>query len=388
MPHSDLLSIFSIEPALDENSFLDESDTRLDEPLFAGSLFYETTSRDATFDMKVPALYAPAPALPFAGCVSEESVESVFADLSASCGFDYSSDSLAPVARHFTPHDDSVHQATSPVYTVFPSALALDHAAQAFVADRVAGAAHEDDESGDEADEAEDDVVADPDCESISAPRTPPHAICALPNSSRAAPSSRRLPAPVSSSASASGPAPSSKKRKPARAAGPRTTKKAAVRTRAVGPAPLPLVPSTSRAATHAGGTSATRSIPKKYRYLLALGCTVFGRGMLCNINGCTRRTGNFPDMDRHVVVHYPNRLECEGCPGTFSREDLLTRHMKTKGNAHLTEERKSFMKTFEALPTVHRMRKECSPDNLSQGKLNAELEPMFETLLHLSTTN
>ncbi|KAJ7757264.1 hypothetical protein DFH07DRAFT_772968 [Mycena maculata] len=392
MSHSDLLSIFSIEPVLDENSFLNDSDARLDESLFAGSLFYEATSRDAAFDAKVPTLYAPAPALPFAGCdLSEESVDSIFADLYASCGSDYSTDLFAPVAPQFTSCNDSDSQATtpsSPVHTVSPSALALDHAAQAFVADRVAGAAHEDDESGDEVDA--DDVVADPDFEAISAPRTPPRAICPLPgrvfpNSSRTARSSRRVPAPASSSSSTSRSAPSSKKRKPARAAGPRATKKAAVRTRAGGPAPLPLVPSTSRAANHACGTSATRSVPEKYQYLLGLGCTVSGRGMLCNIKGCTRRTGNFADMDRHMVVHYPQRLECEGCPGTFSRKDPLLRHIEQKGgSAHLTKKRKAFTKAFRALPTVSKMREECSPDNLSQGKLNAELEPMFETLLPL----
>ncbi|KAJ7735607.1 hypothetical protein DFH07DRAFT_967071 [Mycena maculata] len=406
MASSDLFCIPSFEPALDEAAFrtsilsdFDVSDimASLDETLFSGSIFEDTYARHAV----VHTVDAAPPALPFAGCdLSAESVESIFDALHVSCASVHSTDPLAPVPRPFIPYEPPEAEAqaslpSSPVYTVFPATdrLALDYAAKSFVAARVAAAAHEDDESEDESDESdEDDEDADPDFKAIAVPRAPPRAVRPLPGRvmSKASPAapplpSRRVPAP--SSSSTSGSASNSRKRKPTRAAGPRATKKAAVRSVTDAPAPLPLVANHS-ASPNTSGTYA--GVPEQYHHLIDMGCTLSGHGMACNIRGCTRRTGNLADMTRHIVVHFPDRQKCKGCPVTYARVDALKRHVVTKNkhnDGHFSVERQVFMKKFLALPVVRKMQADCAPDNISQCALCKELKPMFETLLLSSTT-
>ncbi|KAJ7933563.1 hypothetical protein B0H13DRAFT_2306680 [Mycena leptocephala] len=312
----------------------------------------------------VLALDTASTAFPSAECdSSEDSIESIFDALHASCASIPNIDSFTPqaVAQVFT-HKHSLP--SSPLHTVSPATDGLndlDDAVGTFVADRIASAAQEDNQSGDES--KEDDGAADPDFEAISPGTIRPLPGCVFPRAPRAA----HLPSPAPFPES--GPTSSSMRRRPVRAG--RRGNKAAVRTHTNAPAPRPLVSS----ASYAG-------VPENYQFLVDMGCTVDGRGMLCNIRGCPQKTGKFADMKRHIVTHYPHRLACQGCPGTFARADSLKRHEEQRGWKHFTEDRVAFMTIFMALPTIKRMRVQCAHDNFSQGRLNKELEAMLKARL------
>ncbi|KAJ7131379.1 hypothetical protein C8R44DRAFT_774747 [Mycena epipterygia] len=103
---------------------------------------------------------------------------------------------------------------------------------------------------------------------------------------------------------------------------------------------------------------------------------------MLCNIGGCTQHTGNFADMDRHILTHYPRRLPCLGCPATFARTDSLKRHVKRSTDGHRSAARKALVVSFNELPCVIKMRGECPEEKKAYETLNKDLNSMFATLL------
>ncbi|KAJ7687737.1 hypothetical protein B0H17DRAFT_1180761 [Mycena rosella] len=166
-------------------------------------------------------------------------------------------------------------------------------------------------------------------------------------------------PSPPSTAAPASPPArsasaPRSKKRKAPHAAGPSSTKKAAVE---CSTSPLP------------------HAVPANYQPLLANGCTVIGdRRMRCNINQCSH-TGSFADMSRHMLVHFPKPLLCQGCPESFARKDALERHLQKKGSGHVNPARRAFSR--EEIAQVH---------NKKQRRLREALVEKFEELFAEST--
>ncbi|KAJ7127310.1 hypothetical protein C8R43DRAFT_1211185 [Mycena crocata] len=127
---------------------------------------------------------------------------------------------------------------------------------------------------------------------------------------------------------------------------------------------------------------SAVKDIPDHYLYLLEQGCTVVGRGMLCNVGGCRQVTRNFADMERHILIHFPDlRVSCHGCPGTFSRGDALKRHLQKKGSSHTNATRKAFLVKFKDLATVVRLKAECP----SPKEVNVPLMELFEDLFSAS---
>ncbi|KAJ7489036.1 hypothetical protein FB451DRAFT_681923 [Mycena latifolia] len=248
---------------------------------------------------------------------------------------------------------------------------------------------HQYDDAGDESesdDEGHD--AKDPDFEDHPRPKPTSRTIRPLPgrvspsrrasHPSRAVtksaprPSSRRV-SPASPAVPSLLPAPSttslgSKKRKAARVSDPRSTKKAAI------------TPSASTL------PSVAVAFPTKYQYLLDKGCTLFGRrGMRCNVNGCPQTTGNFADMDRHMLHHFPEPFTCLGCPATFARIDSSNRHHKDKKPTHYSAARQSYLHTFNALPEVVRLRELALQDEAEKVKLRHTITPMFEKMFAAS---
>ncbi|KAJ7100879.1 hypothetical protein B0H15DRAFT_463514 [Mycena belliarum] len=128
---------------------------------------------------------------------------------------------------------------------------------------------------------------------------------------------------------------------------------------------------------------------PTRYQHLLDRGSTRAGaRGMLCNFKGCTRRTGNFADMDRHHAKHYrePESRRCPGCAGVFSRKDSCKRHIaakQKKDKAHFTADRQAFVEVFAALPEIVQMRVKAMEDEEREEegytKYAHRIGPLFE---------
>ncbi|KAJ7131327.1 hypothetical protein C8R44DRAFT_871825 [Mycena epipterygia] len=264
----------------------------------------------------------------------------------------------------------------------------LEDAAEAFLALQVAGAAHEDDESGDESepesdsDSDGDDDALDSDFEERPKLQTRARAIRPLP---RRVTLKVSLPPSTCRAASLPTPAPAtaaspSKKRKAVRTAGPRATKQAAVASPTSDvPAAVPVLLGC------ADPPAAVRGVPAHYEHLSELGCTLLGRGMLCNIDGCTQRTSSIADMGRHIRVHIPQRLSCDGCPQTYSRPDSLKRHVhKNRSGGHCSDARVEFLATFNELPAVLKVRAGRMAGT-TEVAMNKELNKMFNALFAAS---
>ncbi|KAJ7933609.1 hypothetical protein B0H13DRAFT_1952881 [Mycena leptocephala] len=146
----------------------------------------------------------------------------------------------------------------------------------------------------------------------------------------------------------------------------PKRTRRRAV-TRITRSLELPDIPSVTDSNLPAPANSA--GISPAYWPLLRLGCTVLGRGMACNIDGCLQTTKNFADMGRHVpAVHFPQQVKssCEGCPRTFSRRDALKRHVDKKP------------RIFSDLPCVGELKDNCPSNRRAYTKLNTSCVLLF----------
>ncbi|KAF8186472.1 hypothetical protein K438DRAFT_2019767 [Mycena galopus ATCC 62051] len=364
----------------------------LDDVLF-GPMTHDLPSRDASLDA-FPANAPPA----FSWDFSLDSVEDIFADLHEMCARRAPPHPLALPEREFIPfypEDDEV-----PTFA-FAARTALDRQAATLQASRLSRAAHEaedsDDSDSDDSDDSDDDL-----CGALYSDfeeRT----ICPLPSRAIVQPSTVLTASRTSSPLSSPTPAPASGRgRKTAcPASAPPTLKRTAKR--AKGPRLAKRRASTNSDSSSSSCLSATAlaiaslvdenlppppnraGVPPSFWPLLHLGCKVTssGRGMVCYEEDCRHITGNFADMSRHVLKHNPQcRIPCTGCPQSFSRSDAFERHMRTKGPEHVTAAREAFLATFETLPSIMEMRAECNLDDTkARGRLNKELEYMFEEL-------
>ncbi|KAJ6598089.1 hypothetical protein DFH09DRAFT_1130945 [Mycena vulgaris] len=105
---------------------------------------------------------------------------------------------------------------------------------------------------------------------------------------------------------------------------------------------------------------------------------------MLCNINGCKQATGNFADMDRHILTHFRSPIPCPGCPKTFSREDALRRHRLKESQAHCSPARSKFLPIFNARPDVIAIRADAAQKfhdgtKSDSTRMIGELAQLFE---------
>ncbi|KAJ7256166.1 hypothetical protein B0H12DRAFT_1232898 [Mycena haematopus] len=122
--------------------------------------------------------------------------------------------------------------------------------------------------------------------------------------------------------------------------------------------------------------------ISPEFWHLLRLGCKVVGRNALQCL-GCPKVT-TFADMLPHIVEHKRQQcpVSCEGCPRTFPRKELLTRHMnerRREGPDHASDSRKRYLKLFEARPDVVEMRAKYDYTSSSEVQLmNDRLEEKF----------
>ncbi|KAJ7444631.1 hypothetical protein B0H11DRAFT_440660 [Mycena galericulata] len=234
----------------------------------------------------------------------------------------------------------------------------------------------------DEDDSMDSDFKGDPKA-SASRPVRPLPRKHLVPKSTRAPPS-RRAPVSVSSpstssssSSLSSSSASTSKKRKARGPAGQHATKKAAISpTRVPFRSTVAPVPSHLRDAPPPGSDR----VPESYWYLLDKGCTPFGTGMRCNIEGCPHTTDCFPDMARHIITHFPElRESCPGCPAILARTDSLNRHYISSSQCKKpSDARKAFLASYKNRPDVLKMQLECSNTPQEKGKLNKELNRMF----------
>ncbi|KAJ6564399.1 hypothetical protein B0H19DRAFT_1258852 [Mycena capillaripes] len=202
--------------------------------------------------------------------------------------------------------------------------------------------------------------------------------------------------------APAAAPAAQSKKRKAKRAAGPAAAKRAAAsseHTTLPRPVPISVIPEFS--GPHVPSQSHYEALAPKYHHFLAKGCTVKGKGLKCNnvieVKGlkgrrttkkCGHVTGNYGDMERHLMIHSraESELFCIGCPKSFARKDALERHLFNKGSSHTRPARKAFLLVFNSLPQVMDIKAQCPRTNTRViTAMEKELDNMFDILFKAS---
>ncbi|KAJ7907818.1 hypothetical protein B0H13DRAFT_1879267 [Mycena leptocephala] len=377
-------------------------------------LGYDFHAQDASLDLLDTSTNTLAlPALFPGADLSMESVEDIFADLHAVCAYQAPFDPLVLPSAPFRPWDPADVADTpppSPTSWRGPGSEQLDAAcmslrqltdaqslqteegyemldqvARRFQAVRLAGAAHEDDESDSDESSSEEDYDGDAGDGGTDAQ----HTVDFEEASPSPAPSNSkpRVKAPAKHITAAS-PTPvtsgvgNSKKRKAKRAAGPRASKqRVVVRSTASSTQTfrMPVIPGITDA--HLPPPPNSANIAPAFYYLLRLGCTVVGQGMKCY--KCTQLTHNFADMRRHVAKH--NRIYCQalclGCPASFSREDAALRHMQL-AKGHCSAPRRAFLTTFNELPVVVEMRANCNmEDTKAIGTMDKALIVLFENL-------